>query len=67
MTLDCALRCVAHGASTRIAPKYFNTKIIGAETQGMARELFLPLPRAHGAILCAGTTFCDMSKGKGAM
>ena len=23
----------------------------------MARELFFPLPGAHGAILCAGTTF----------
>ena len=37
--------------TSRITPWYFNRKIIGADTKGMSRELFLPFARAHGAIL----------------
>ena len=57
MILDRALCRVAHSASTHITHIVLSTKIIGADTEGMAKELFLPLPRAHGAILCTSTTF----------
>ena len=36
---------------------HLNAKVIGVETQRLARELFLLLPRGHCAILCTSNTF----------